>query len=184
MGSEAREAPGDDAPEDEVDGLRAAAATSVSTAEWETCWARSATDFMVRTKSPGASSPTSRAATARAVEKEAPRAHEATAVARPGAGWRVRGTRCSSSTARMRSASTAERVAAPGQLGRRLSPSRSCSGAAGCFSRRAGGCGRGRRRARRGSKTTAERTPASTAGSAPARTSAPSASATRRSASW
>ncbi len=65
---------------------RAAAATAVSTAVWETCWARSATDFIVRTKSPGASSPTSRAATPRAVEKEAPRAQDATAVARPAAG--------------------------------------------------------------------------------------------------
>ena len=111
---------------------RAAAATSGSTAVCETCWARSATDFMVRTKSPGASSPTSRAATPRAVEKEAPRAQEATAVARPGAGWRVRGTRCASSMARMRSARTVTASQRRASSTVRLSPRRSCSWPGAC----------------------------------------------------
>ena len=49
-------------------------------------------------------------------------------MARPGAGWRVRGTWCSSSMARMRSARTARASLRQASSDRRLSPSRSCSG--------------------------------------------------------
>ncbi len=99
---------------------RAAVATAGSAAVCDTCCARSATDFMVRTKSPGASSPTSRPATPMATARDAPRAHEVTAVERPGAGWRVRGTPWSSSMPRIALGHLRRVRTAPGEVRRAL----------------------------------------------------------------
>ena len=86
---------------------------------------------------PGPSPPRRAPATSSVAPNEAPRAQAATAVASPGSGWAVRGTRWTSSSARIRSAAAPGAARRSASSARRRSPSRSPAGLA--------ALGRGRR---------------------------------------